>query len=134
MKINVHTLENRKAYIFASHYKSRMRGNNKSQETINELAEFSSLPKTSSEILAAIAEEDKLLISEIAKKTKKSERAVRTHITALLRNGFLNRKIGITKTKKLAYRYSIKPLKEIAAKVKCELVRKIERLNRLAKG
>jgi predicted DNA-binding transcriptional regulator len=105
-----------------------------SKKNIYELFKGSDLPKTSSDILTTIAQGRKLLVSDIAKKLKKSERAIRSHLSFLLKKGFLNRKIEITKNKKLAYRYSLRPLNEIVKKLKQELVIKIQKLNKFIRG
>ncbi|MDI6708778.1 MAG: ArsR family transcriptional regulator [Candidatus Thermoplasmatota archaeon] len=108
--------------------------NNKSEKNIYELFESSDLPKTSSNILATIAKGRKLLVSEITRRVKRSERAVRHHLSILMKKGFLSRKIDITRNKKLAYRYSLKPLGEIVKKLKQELVIKIHKLNKFIQG
>ncbi|MEW6069713.1 MAG: hypothetical protein AB1485_03775 [Candidatus Thermoplasmatota archaeon] len=108
--------------------------NNKTEKNIYELFESSDLPKTSSNILATIAGRRKLLVSEISRRVKRSERAVRNHLRVLMRKGFLSRKIEITRNKKLAYRYSLKPLSKIVKKLKQELVIKIRKLNKFVRG
>lgn len=130
MNILFHTYEARKAYMLVFHYKPLM--DNRSRK-IAKVLELSSLPKTSTSILDTIAKDGKLLVSEIAKRIKKSERAVRKHLAALTRKGFLNRKIEVTKNKKLAYRYEVKPWKEVIRNLKQDLIMKIHKLNKLAK-
>jgi len=69
-----------------------------------------------------------LLVSEIIERTKRSERAVRTHLKLLLQLRLIRRKKVVTKKKKLAYRYLALRAHELIRSTKKEMRRRLRRL------
>ena len=90
------------------------------------------LTKTDIEILKLlISIKGGLLISDIIKYIKRSERNIRKRVKLLNANGIIIRKIEVLENKRLAYRYSIETEKKIIEKVTDQLNWKIENLNKL---
>jgi predicted transcriptional regulator len=90
------------------------------------------LTKTDIEILKLlISIKGGLLISDIIKYIKRSERNIRKRVKQLNANGIIIRKIEILENKRLAYRYYIETEKKIIEKITDQLNWKIENLNKL---
>ena len=90
------------------------------------------LTKTDIEILKLlISIKSGLLINDIIKYIKRSERNIRKRIMLLIKHGIIIRKIEVLENKRLAYRYSIETEKKIIEKITNKLHLKIENLNKL---
>ena len=99
---------------------------------INTIVTILNLTKTDLEILKIlISLKSGLLISDISKKIKRSERNVRKRINILIEKGLLRKKIEVLENKRLAYRYSIESNKDILEGAKKYLTEKINELNKL---
>jgi predicted transcriptional regulator len=99
---------------------------------INTIVNVLNLTKTDVEILKIlITLKSGLLISEISKLIKRSERNVRKRINILIERGLLRKKMEVLENKRLAYRYSIESDKKILEGAKKHLTRKINELNKL---
>jgi len=99
---------------------------------INTIVSILNLTKTDVEILKIlISLKSGLLISEISKHIKRSERNVRKRIKILIEKGLLRKKMEILENKRLAYRYSIESNKKIFEGAKKHLTEKINELNNL---
>jgi predicted transcriptional regulator len=81
------------------------------------------LTKTDIEIiLVLISYKGGLLINEIIKKSKRSERNIRKRINFLIKKGILHRKIEVLKNKRIAYRYFIESKNKIIKEAKKNLI------------
>lgn len=90
------------------------------------------LTKTDAEIIKTlITVKSGLMITEITKRIKRSERNVRARVRLLFEKGLLKREIEILKNKRLAYRYSLQSYEKIIEKAKIHLFEKIGELNKL---
>jgi predicted transcriptional regulator len=99
---------------------------------INTIVNVLNLTKTDVEILKIlITLKSGLLISEISKLIKRSERNVRKRINILIERGLLRKKMEVLENKRLAYRYSIESEKKILEGAKKHLTEKINELNKL---
>lgn len=99
---------------------------------VNTVVSVLNLTKTDFEILKIlISLKSGLLISEISKHIKRSERNVRKRINILIEKGLLKKRMEVLENKRLAYRYSIESKKEILEGAKKQLTEKINELNKL---
>jgi predicted transcriptional regulator len=90
------------------------------------------LTQTDIEILKLlISIKSGLLISDIIKYIKRSERNIRKRVNHLINKGIIIRKVEILENKRLAYRYSIETEKKIIEKITNQLHWKIQSLNNL---
>jgi predicted transcriptional regulator len=90
------------------------------------------LTKTDVEILKLlISIKSGLLITDIIKYIKRSERNIRKRVKLLVNDGIIIRKIEVLENKRLAYRYFIETEKKIIDKITNQLNWKIENLNNL---
>lgn len=99
---------------------------------INKAANTLNLSKTDVEILRSFIEGKKLLLSDITKKIKRSERHVRQRLSVLVEKGFLKKNIEVLGNKRLAYRYSLKPIESIVNDIRKNLFKKINEFEELA--
>ena len=96
---------------------------------ITEISGFLNIRATGRKILDILARSKRgLLVSEIVARSKKSERAVRTHLKLLLQLRLIRRKRMITKKRKLAYRYLALRTHELIRPTKKEMRRRLSRL------
>jgi predicted DNA-binding transcriptional regulator len=103
----------------------RMRAGN----LIAGISELLNIRATSREILEILTRSrGKLLVSEIITHSKRSERAVRTHLKLLLQLHLIRREGVITKKGKLAYRYLALRTHELIKSTKEEMLRRLHRL------
>lgn len=104
-----------------------------SNQLINLVVSTFDLTKTDAEILKVlIQKKGGLLISEITRIIKRSERSVRQSIKKLLEQGILKREVEILKNKRLAYRYNIQSKQTLISKAKKHLLNQVGELNELA--
>ena len=82
--------------------------------------------------MALISEKGGLLIDDIIKISKRSERNIRKRINLLIKKGILKREIEILKNKRIAYRYFIESKRKIIEVTKKHLIRDINELNQLS--
>lgn len=96
---------------------------------IPEISSFLNIRATGRKILDILARSKRgLLISEIVVRSKKSERAIRSHLKLLLQLRLIKRKKVITKKGKLAYRYLALRTHELIRSTKREMRRRLRRL------
>lgn len=99
---------------------------------VNTVVSVLNLTKTDFEIIKIlISLKSGLLISDISKHIKRSERNVRKRINILIEKGLLKKKMEVLENKRLAYRYSIESKKDIVDGAKKHLSEKINELNKL---
>ena len=99
---------------------------------VNTVVSVLNLTKTDFEIIKIlISLKSGLLISDISKHIKRSERNVRKRINILIEKGLLKKKMEVLENKRLAYRYSIESKKDIIDGAKKHLSEKINELNKL---
>ncbi|MEM2869801.1 MAG: helix-turn-helix domain-containing protein [Thermoplasmata archaeon] len=82
------------------------------------------------EVLAAHGR--RLSFAEISRRVRISERSLRSHLQTLVNRGVVRRVVSVTPRRRLAYKYYIAPLSEILAMLRAEVLRRIERLKRVA--
>ncbi len=92
---------------------------------IKKAANTLNLSKTDIEILKTFVEGKKLLVSDITNHIKRSERHLRQRLSVLVEKGFLKKNIEVLENKRLAYRYSLKPIESIVNEIKNNLFKKI---------
>jgi predicted transcriptional regulator len=103
-----------------------------STRLVNTVASVFDLSKTDTEILMILfTKKSGLLISDLTKLLKRSERNIRNRLNSLLEKGLLKRNIEILKNKRLAYRYSIESNTKVVEKTKNHLIKHIRDLNSL---
>ncbi|MEM4730035.1 MAG: helix-turn-helix domain-containing protein [Thermoplasmata archaeon] len=73
-----------------------------------------------------------LSFAELSRRVRISERSLRSHLQTLVNRGVLRRVVSVTPRRRLAYKYCIAPLSEILAMLRAEVLRRIERLKRVA--
>jgi len=96
---------------------------------ITEISGFLNIRATGRKILDILARSKRgLLVSEIIERSKKSERAVRTHLKLLIQLHLIRRKKVVTKKRKLAYRYLALRTQELIRSTKKEMRRRLRRL------
>ena len=96
---------------------------------IPEISSFLNIRTTGRKILDTLARSKRgLLVSEIVARSKKSERAIRSHLKLLLQLRLIRRKRIITKKGKLAYRYLALRTHELIKSTKEEMLRRLHRL------
>jgi predicted DNA-binding transcriptional regulator len=98
---------------------------------LKEAAHVIDLSRTDFEILKALYEGNQLLISEIVKRIKRSERHIRERLTILQENGFLKKDIEVLNNKRLAYKYSLRSVDNIGREIQIKLLKKIDALDKL---
>ena len=90
------------------------------------------LTKTDIEIIKIlISDRSGLLVSDLIKKIRRSERNVRNRLDELIQKGIIIREIEILKNKRLAYRYYIESNDNIVNRLKRYLFDEIQELNKL---
>jgi predicted transcriptional regulator len=97
---------------------------------IKKIASTLNLSKTDVDILKSLIKE-KLLVSEIAKRIKRSERHVRQRLHLLVKKGILVKEIEVLKNKRLAYRYSLRSINNITNEIRGHFLKKIDELDKL---
>jgi len=96
---------------------------------ISEISGFFNIRATGRKILdVLVRNKGGLLISEIVARSKRSERAVRSHLKLLLQLHLISRKRIITKKGKLAYRYLALQTHELIRSTKKEMRRRLRGL------
>ena len=101
----------------------------KADNLIAVISELLNIRATSREILEILTRSrGKLLVSEIIARSKRSERAVRTHLKLLLKLHLIRREKAITRKGKFAYRYLALRTHELIKSVREELLRRLYRL------
>lgn len=96
---------------------------------IAEISGFLNIRATGRKILDLLARSKRgLLVSEIVARSKRSERAVRTHLKLLLQLRLIRRKRAITKKGKLAYRYLALQTHELIRSTRGEMLQRLRRL------
>lgn len=101
---------------------------------IAEISGFLNIRATGKKILDILARSKRgLLVSEIVACSKRSERAVRTHLKLLLQLRLIRRNRVITKKGKLAYRYLALRTHELIRSTKGEMLRRLRGLERRMK-
>jgi len=104
-----------------------------SDRLINIVVSIFDLTKTDAEILKAlINQKSGLLISDLTKTIKRSERTVRKRLKKLLERGILQKEVEILNNKRLAYRYNIKSKRKLISKTKAHLLDVVRELNKLS--
>ena len=90
------------------------------------------LSKTDIEIIRTlISEKGGLLISDLIKNIRRSERNIRNRLDELIKKGIIKREIEILKNRRIAYRYYIESHNYIIDRVKTYLLDEIRELNRI---
>ena len=90
------------------------------------------LTKTDIEIIKIlISDRSGLLVSDLIKKIRRSERNVRNRLDELIQKGIIKREIEILKNKRLAYKYYIESNDNIVNRLKRYLFDEIQELNKL---
>jgi len=102
-----------------------------SKNYIEKMAILLNLSKTDVEILMTLHERKKLLISEIAKYIKRSERHIRQRIQVLLEKGFLHKEIEVLKNKRIAYRYSLVSLQKMTIELRKYILKRLDEIEKL---
>ncbi len=98
-------------------------------DLITEISGFLNIRATGRKILNILARSKRgLLVSEIVAHSKRSERAIRTHLKLLLQLRLIGRKRVITKKGKLAYRYIALRTHELIRSTKEEMRRRLHKL------
>jgi predicted DNA-binding transcriptional regulator len=101
----------------------------------NTVAKAFGLPQTASRIVEVLARtKEKLAVTQIVERVKRSERSVRQSLSVLIRKGILEREVTVTATKKLAYVYSLSPMDEIVHNAREELSKTVAKLEEVAKN
>ena len=91
------------------------------------------IPKACAGIIEVAAlHRRRLSFAEIAVRVRISERSLRDHLGILVRKGILLREVAITRSRRLAYSYTMAPLGDVLRMVRGELALKLERLQRLS--
>jgi len=91
------------------------------------------IPKACARIIGVAAlYRRRLSFHEIALRVSISERSLRSHLGVLVRKGILLREVAVTRSRRLAYCYTMAPLGDILRMVRGELSCKLERLQRLS--
>ena len=104
------------------------------QKTIMTIARVLAIPETGHKILEILVKtRKKLSVTELVKLLKRSERSIRAHLRVLVEKRLLDREIEVTETKKLAYRYSIRPLEVLLGIVRREIVKQLDEIDNLNK-
>ncbi|MDH5442966.1 MAG: hypothetical protein ACETWO_04190 [Candidatus Hadarchaeaceae archaeon] len=99
------------------------------ENLITEISGFLNIRATGIKILDILARSKRgLLVSEIIARSKKSERAVRTHLKLLIQLRLIRRKKVVTKKRKLAYRYLALRTHELIRSTKKEMHQRLRRL------
>ena len=107
---------------------------NDQEKTIMTIIRVLGIPETGRKILVILVKtRDKLSVTELVKLLKRSERSIRAHLRVLVEKKLLEREIEVTETKKLAYRYSIRPLEILLGIVRREIVKQLEEIDNLSK-
>src|SRR4030042_1485664 len=99
---------------------------------IEKVAILLNLSKTDVEILITLNKNGKLLVSEITKNIKRSERHIRQRLQVLHEKGFLKKDIEVLKNKRIAYRYCLRPLQSMTADVRRDLQKKLDEIEKIA--
>ena len=104
------------------------------EKTISTIIRVLGIPETGHKILEILVKtRKKLSVTELVKLLKRSERSIRAHLRVLVEKKLLEREIEVTETKKLAYRYSIRPLEALLGIVRREIVKQLEEIDTLSK-
>ena len=99
---------------------------------INSVTSALNLSKTDTEILRIlITKKSGLLISEITKYLKRSERNVRSRLDILIKKGLIKKEVEVLDNKRLAHRYSLMPVEKMVESAKNHLLKKIGDLNNI---
>jgi predicted DNA-binding transcriptional regulator len=90
------------------------------------------LPRTARRIIDALVRtRARMGVDDIVRRVRSSERSVRENLTLLVRRGVLDRQVFVTTNKKLAYRYSLRPVAELVATARGDLSRTLKRIERI---
>jgi len=98
---------------------------------LKEAVHVTDLSRTDLEILKALYEGKHLLVSEIVKRIKRSERHIRERLKILQENGFLKKDIQVLNNKRLAYRYSLRSVDNVGRELQIRLFKKIDAIDKL---
>ena len=132
MSILFHTYETRKSYIPVLHFGIGGTAMKQQENFIEKVAILLNLSKTDVEILITLNKKGKLLVSDITKNIKRSERHIRQRLQVLHEKGFLKKDIEVLNNKRIAYRYSLKPLQSMTTDVRRDLQKKLDEIEKLS--
>jgi predicted DNA-binding transcriptional regulator len=87
------------------------------------------LSKTDLAIISTLSRDQKLLVSEIAHQTNRSQRHICDRLSLLLKKGILERELFILQNKRLAYRYSLLSTDKITERLRKYLLQTLADLD-----
>ncbi len=92
------------------------------------------LSKTDLAIITSLSHDQKLLVSEIANQTKRSQRHVCDRLSLLIKKGLLERELAILQNKRVAYRYSLLSTDRITERLREHLLQTLADLDPAGPG
>jgi predicted transcriptional regulator len=87
------------------------------------------LSKTDLAIISSLSRDQKLLVSEIASQTRRSQRHICHRLSLLLEKGLLKRELQVLHNKRVAYRYSLLSVDQIAQRLRKQLLQTLSELD-----